>query len=143
MTLLCLWRTLFFPVIPQFIHSLVQFCALQCVGSAQCLSSTRVDSRWPRHTASSSGVRPRGSKRSTFSCGRTTLVCHESLLSGAVWDAKLSNSKRERLKREKRMLLPQVDLPRFFVVAVQAQGIGCSKPENEKETPLEPLFIGS
>ena len=46
----------------------VQFCALQCVGSALYLSSTRADSRCPRQMASSSGVRPRGSSRSKSCC---------------------------------------------------------------------------
>lgn len=57
-------------------NSLVQPCALQCVGSVVCLSSTLVDSRWPRHTASSSGVRPLGSRRSTSCCGAKTREQH-------------------------------------------------------------------
>lgn len=65
---------------------LVQPCTLQCVGSEECLSSTRVDSRWPRHTASSSGVRPLGSRRLTSCCGTKP----ENSISAMQWE--LSNA---------------------------------------------------
>lgn len=70
----CLLFRLFWENIPPFIGvsapcTPVQHWALQCVGSAEYLSSTLAASRWPRQTANSSGVRPRGSRRSTSSCG--------------------------------------------------------------------------
>jgi len=50
----------------------VQPCVLLCVGSALCLNKTRVDSRCPRHTDSSSGVRPRASSRCISCCNTHT-----------------------------------------------------------------------
>lgn len=72
-------------------HPLVQPCALQCVGSAVYLSSTRVDSRWPRDTASSKGVRPLGSARCRSCCGGTHATSIFSAMQYDTLDRKMSN----------------------------------------------------
>lgn len=48
------------PAAPTRAHTPVQPLAFSRPTLALCRSSTRTDSRWPRDTASSSGVRPRG-----------------------------------------------------------------------------------
>lgn len=115
-------------------HSLVQPCALQCVGSAECLSSTRVDSRWPRHTASSSGVRPLGSKRSRSCC--KTKHTSSSSMSAMQFDMpkKKTPSSITSSKKQNQVL------PLSSVALDPAPGTDCSKPDNAKETLLEPCL---
>lgn len=118
-------------------HSLVQPCALQCVGSAECLSSTRVDSRWPRHTASSSGVRPLGSKRSRSCCKTKHTSSSSSSMSAMQFD--MPKKPPSSIISSKKQNQTPV-LPLSSVALDPAPGTDCSKPDNAKETLLEPCL---
>ena len=134
---------------PQQSNSLVQPCVVQCVGSEECLSSTRVDSRWPRHTASSSGVRPLGSRRSTSCCRSKHKSSNQR---NAVRPdkrickrPKKKKKERKKEKHTKRHPSSSIQLqnkpprsPRSSAALDPAPDTDCSTPEDAEETLPQP-----
>lgn len=119
-------------------NSLVQPWVLQCVGSEECLSRTLVDSMWPRHTASSNGVRPLGSRRSTSCCVAKNTGAASAQCSAALSHACTSNICRKLPNKINISLLPPSS-----VALGRAPDTDCSTRENAGEMPPEPWLLST